>query len=232
MSALSDVPANQLRAGGAKRLDRAEIPGPIDDDGVAGIDQAPREQIEPLLRTGENQHALGRHLEPLGDRLAQRRLPLGRAVPPDRTAIAAEHLVDRLLKRRGREAIDRRLAGRQRQQPRSDECRIASRSVESLDRSAAAAIFPRHANGVPAGSGAAQTNVPRPTYPRSSPRDSSSRYADTTVVRLIRSRCASSRSGGSREPDGRSPRAMADSNRWTRWPYSGRDVRTNCRSIC
>ena len=42
-------------------------------------------------------------------------------------------------------------------------CRSASRSVESLDRSAADAIFPRHANGVPAASGAAHTNVPRPT---------------------------------------------------------------------
>ena len=39
---------------------------------------------------------------------------------------------------------------------------MASRSVESLERSAADAIFPRHANGVPLGSGAAHTNVPRP----------------------------------------------------------------------
>ena len=45
----------------------------------------------------------------------------------------------------------------------SDEFRTTSRSVVSLERSAAAAIFPRHANGVPSGSGAAHTNVPRPT---------------------------------------------------------------------
>ena len=44
-----------------------------------------------------------------------------------------------------------------------DEWRRVSRSVGSLDRSAAAAILPRHANGAPVGSGAAQTNVPRPT---------------------------------------------------------------------
>ena len=84
MSAAQHVPANQLRAGRAERLDRAEIAGPIDDDGIAGIDQAPREQVEPLLRAREDQHALGRHAEPLGDRVAQRRLPLGRAVPPGR----------------------------------------------------------------------------------------------------------------------------------------------------
>jgi hypothetical protein len=100
----------------------------------------------------------------------------------------------------------------------SDACRKASRSVESLDRSAAAEIFPRQANGVPATSGAAQTYVPRPTYPRNRPFDSSSRYALTTVVREMRRREASSRSGGSREPDGRSPRAIAASTMDTRWP--------------
>ena len=40
---------------------------------------------------------------------------------------------------------------------------MVSRSVESLERSAAAAILPRHANGAPVGSGDAHTNVPRPT---------------------------------------------------------------------
>ena len=45
----------------------------------------------------------------------------------------------------------------------SDELRTRSRSVLSLVRSAAAEILPRQANGVPSGSGAAQTNVPRPT---------------------------------------------------------------------
>ena len=92
-----------------------------------------------------------------------------------------------------------------------------SRKVESLVRKAAEAIFPRQANGVPEGSGAAQTNVPRPTYPRSSPRDSSSRYALTTVVRLIRSRGASTRSGGTLRPEGSSPREMAASSNATRW---------------
>ncbi len=45
----------------------------------------------------------------------------------------------------------------------SDEWRIVSRRVESFERRAAEAILPRQANGVPSGSGAAQTNVPRPT---------------------------------------------------------------------
>ena len=114
---LSDVPPNQLRARGPKRLDRAKIPRPIDDDGVPGIDQAPGEQIEPLLRTGEDQHALGRDLEAIGNRLTKRGLALGRAMTPDRTAVPAEDLVDRLLKYRRREAIDRGLTGGERQQP-------------------------------------------------------------------------------------------------------------------
>lgn len=45
----------------------------------------------------------------------------------------------------------------------SEECRMVSRSVASLQRSAAAAILPRQANGAPEGSGGAHTNVPRPT---------------------------------------------------------------------
>ena len=49
-----------------------------------------------------------------------------------------------------------------------------------------------------------------------SPRDSSSRYAATTVVRLMLRRCANSRSGGTRPPDGISPREMAVSRRLTR----------------
>ena len=72
--------------------------------------------------------------------------------------------------------------------------------TESLDRSAGAATLPRQANGAPDASGAADTNVPRPTYPRTRPRDSSSRYALTTVVRLTRSHRASPRSAGRRSP--------------------------------
>ena len=71
--------------------------------------------------------------------------------------------------------------------------------AESLDRAAAAATLPRHANGAPEASGAADTNVPRPTWPRTRPRVSRSRYALTTVVRLTFSARASSRSAGSRK---------------------------------
>jgi len=57
----------------------------------------------------------------------------------------------------------------------SAESRTRSRMIESLDRSAAAATFPRQANGAPEESGAADTKVPRPTCPRTRPRVSSSR---------------------------------------------------------
>ena len=68
-----DVPADEPRAGGAERVHRAEIPGPIDDDRVAGIDEAAREQIEPLLRAREHQDVFRLAAEPLRDRFAQHR---------------------------------------------------------------------------------------------------------------------------------------------------------------
>ena len=49
------------------------------------------------------------------------------------------------------------------------ESRTRSRITESLERNAAAATLPRQANGAPEASGAADTNVPRPTYPRTRP---------------------------------------------------------------
>ena len=71
--------------------------------------------------------------------------------------------------------------------------------TESLDRAAAAATLPRHANGAPEASGTAETKVPRPTWPRTSPRVSRSRYAWTTVVRLTFNPRASARSAGNRK---------------------------------
>ena len=97
------------------------------------------------------------------------------------------------------------------------ESRTRSRITESLERNAAAATFPRQANGAPDASGVADTKVPRPTYPRTRPRVSSSRYADTIVVRLTRSDLASSRSAGNRRPVGSVPLAMPRSSARTTW---------------
>ena len=108
-----DVPSDEPRAGRAKRLDRADISGTIDDDGVAGIDEAAGEQIEPLLRAGKYQHVVRLTAEAPGNRLAQDRLPFGGAVPPHRRPVALEHLVERTSKRVGREAVDRGNARRQ-----------------------------------------------------------------------------------------------------------------------
>ena len=112
------VPSNQFGTGSAERLNRPEITGAIDDDRIAGIDEASGEQIEALLRAGENQHALSRHTKPFGDRLAQHRLAFGRAMTPDRIGVALQCMIDRLLKRRGRKAIDGGFAGSERQEPR------------------------------------------------------------------------------------------------------------------
>ena len=79
---------------------------------------------------------LGGHAEALGDRFAQRRLPLGRTMPPRRVRVARQHLIDRLLERRRREAVDRRLTRRERQ----DACirrvaeRVAQRGVARSQR--------------------------------------------------------------------------------------------------
>ena len=75
MSARATSQPISLRAGGVERLNRAEVAGTIDDDGVARIDQAARQQIESLLRAGEHEHALGRNAETIRDRLAQRGCP-------------------------------------------------------------------------------------------------------------------------------------------------------------
>src|SRR5262245_40925747 len=103
----------------------------------------------------------------------------------------------------------------------SDACRNRSRIAESLERAAAAATFPRHANGAPELSGAADTNVPRPTWPRTSPRVSRSRYALTTVVRLTLSAWASSRSAGRRKSRASVPVVMPRSIACAMWRYTG-----------
>src|SRR5207245_6718523 len=78
----ADVPADETRAGVAEGLDRAEVSGTIDDDRVAWIDQASREQVEPLLRAGQDEDVLGLAAESVGERRAKPRHPLGRSVAP------------------------------------------------------------------------------------------------------------------------------------------------------
>src|SRR5215467_8490358 len=95
--------------------------------------------------------------------------------------------------------------------------------AESLDRAAAAATLPRQANGAPELSGAADTNVPRPTWPRTRPRVSRSRYAFTTVVLLTFSAWASSRSAGSRKSRASVPVVMPRSIACAMWRYTGRE---------
>ena len=159
-----DVPADQPRAGVAERLDRAEIAGPIDDHRVARIDQAAREQIEPLLRAGEDEDVLGIAAEPVRERGAEPRHPFGRPVTPRGAGVLREHAVHRPLERLEREMQSS--AGSPAAsdiKPGSEAARTRSRTVVSVACSAEAAILPRQANGALAVSGFADTNVPRPT---------------------------------------------------------------------
>ena len=73
----------------SKRLDRAEVAGAVDDHRVARIDQAARQQVEALLRAGQDEHAVGGHAEALRKRGAEPRLPLGRPVTPGRGRVAS-----------------------------------------------------------------------------------------------------------------------------------------------
>jgi len=75
----SNVPPDQPRAGAAKTAERAEIAWPIDDHRIAGIDQASRQQIEPLLGAGKNQDVVGTTAKPLGNCGAKARLSFGGA---------------------------------------------------------------------------------------------------------------------------------------------------------
>ena len=145
-------------------MERAEIAGPIDDDGVAGIDQAAREQIESLLRAGEDEDVLRLAAEALRDGFAQHRQSFGRAWPhARRTSRLSARSIDAAV-RVDRKHLEGRHAGRHRNHARIGRVteQIAD-GAESLDRAAAAATLPRHANGAPEASGAAETNVPRPT---------------------------------------------------------------------
>ena len=217
MSARSDVPADQLRAGGAERLDRAEIPRTIDDHGVAGIDEAARQQIQPLLRAAEDQHALGRNAEALGDGVAKHRLPFRRAMPPHRPSLTLDRLIDGVLKRRHGKAVDRRFSGRQREHFRVGRVpdRVAQDRVARSQRRGGNLAAPgeRRAGGIGRGADErAAADIPA----QQAARFELAVGADDGGAQMP-SRCASSRSGGTRAPDGKSPREMADSSRPTRW---------------
>src|SRR5215472_12189046 len=73
-----NVPSGEPRTGRAEGTDRAEISGAIDDDGVARIDEAPREQVQSLLRAGEDEDVLRRAAEAFGERGAETWLSFGR----------------------------------------------------------------------------------------------------------------------------------------------------------
>ena len=55
------------------------------------------------------------HAETVGDGITERRLPFGRPVTPDRISITLQGVINRLLKRGGWKAIDRRLTGGERE---------------------------------------------------------------------------------------------------------------------
>src|SRR5215470_13110093 len=68
-----DVPSDEAGAGSGKRMERAEVAGTIDDDGVAGIDEAAGKEVESLLGAGEYQNVLRLPAESVRDRFTQRR---------------------------------------------------------------------------------------------------------------------------------------------------------------
>ena len=113
-----DVPADDAGAGGVERVQRAQIARAIDDDGVAGVDEAAREQIEPLLRAREHQDVLRLAAESLRDRVAEHGQPFGRAVSPRQAHVALERPIHRPAVGVDRKRLERRNAGRHRQHRR------------------------------------------------------------------------------------------------------------------
>src|SRR4029078_9413230 len=100
-----------------KRLDGSEVSGTIDDDGIGGIDKAPREQGEALLGRSKHQHSLAGGTKTLGDGIPKYWLALGVPVAPHRVRVPLQHVLDRLLKSSRRTAVDRRFPCRKGQKP-------------------------------------------------------------------------------------------------------------------
>ena len=105
---IDDVPSDKSGAGGAECLNRAEVPGAIDHDCIAGIDEAAGQQVESLLGAGKHQHIVRVAAEPARNRLAQNRLTFRDPVPPEEPSLTFEHFVERLPERIDRKAVDRR----------------------------------------------------------------------------------------------------------------------------
>ena len=85
--AARDVPADQLRAGRAERLDGAEVSGAIQDDRVPGSTRHRASKSRPCCAPERISTLSARHAVAVGDRAAQRGLSVGRAVAPDREGI-------------------------------------------------------------------------------------------------------------------------------------------------
>src|SRR5205814_4228157 len=103
-----DVPADQARAGVAKRLDGTEVAGTIDDDGIAAVDETAREQIEALLRAGNDEDVIRITAEAVRKRRAEGGQPFGRAVAPGDRGIGTQRAVHRLLEGVDGESVERR----------------------------------------------------------------------------------------------------------------------------
>ena len=130
------------------------------------------EQIESLLRARENQDVFRLPAESTRDGVSQDRVAFRRAMSPHRWSRPASSTLS--SDRRNASTGKRSSAGMpaaSEMSRGSTESRTRSRITESVERSADAATFPRQANGAPEASGAADTNVPRPTNPRTRPRD-------------------------------------------------------------
>ncbi|KAF5053309.1 hypothetical protein DSECCO2_399660 [anaerobic digester metagenome] len=82
----------------AERLDRPEVPGRLDHDGVPRVDQALRDQVEALLRAIHDLDLPCRHVEAdpaavaVGDELAEWPVPIGGSILEGRRADLGEDI--------------------------------------------------------------------------------------------------------------------------------------------
>jgi hypothetical protein len=65
-----DVPADYPGACRPEGLNRADVPGAIDHDGVARVDKAPDEEVQALLSAGDDEDILRLVAESTGDGIA------------------------------------------------------------------------------------------------------------------------------------------------------------------
>src|SRR4029077_13573143 len=110
--------ADETCAGAAEAVDGAEVAGTIDDDRVAGIDEASSEQIEALLCARDDEHVVRGAAESLADGLPEARLAFGRAETPGGGAVARENRLGCVAKFSRRKQLERGLACGEREQAR------------------------------------------------------------------------------------------------------------------